>query len=344
MGVKGLEYKCFLGKAFCDMENENCMLYRCDNCPKTTALSEYIDAIDVLSNVDEIKYKLWTKQDRCNLIEVAESTEEYSTSLMKNIIDMAEHHYIAKSQSKYFKNLKENLLPNEAILVGDFAENYAFVVQNEVQSFHYEKSQCTVHPFALYFKENGSTKERSFCFISPYTRHSASMVHAFLTKLIPDLKISLPLLTKLHYFSDGASQQYKNKFNLINVYNHKKDFGIHCEWHFFASYHRKGVCDGIGGSVKMTVMRESLKRTSQDQILTTEDMVRFLNDKMTSIKFYHVETDYIQDIKAKLEERFAVVQGIPGTRKFHRFEPRRNNKIRGFFCHQTRPRLKTNSY
>ena len=331
LGVKGLEYKMFLEKTFCDTENEKCMTYKCQNCPKKTDLLNYIEQVDVLNSFDEIRYKQWTTQDRCTLIEISESVEDFISSLQTNIIGMAEHHYVAKSQSKFFKNLKATLPLNEVVLVGDFAENYTFVVQDEIQSFHYEKSQCTVHPFALYYNDNGTVKERSFCFISPSTGHSAAMVHAFIKKLIPDLKIFLPRLSKIHYFSDGASQQYKNKFNLINVYFHDKDFQVACEWHFFASYHGKGVCDGIGGSVKMTVMRESLKRTAHRQILNTVDMVNFLTEKMASVTFYHVESDYIESIEANLEHRYAEVQAVPGTRKFHRFNPQDNNKIRGYF-------------
>ena len=55
---------------------------------------------------------------------------------------------------------------------------------------------------------------------------------------------------KVYYFSDGARSQYKNRFNLLNVVYNEKGFGIKAEWHFFATAHGKGACDGIGGCVK----------------------------------------------------------------------------------------------
>ena len=36
-----------------------------------------------------------------------------------------------------FTECKENLEENEIIILGGFAENYSFVVQDEVQGFHW---------------------------------------------------------------------------------------------------------------------------------------------------------------------------------------------------------------
>ena len=51
------------------------------------------------------------------------------------------------------------------------------------------------------------------------------------------------------YFSDGCAGQYKNCKNFINLCHHLEDFGIPAEWHFFATSHGKGPCDGLGGVV-----------------------------------------------------------------------------------------------
>ena len=45
----------------------------------------------------------------------------------------------------------------------------------------------------------------------------------------------------------------------MNLLNHKKDFGIEAEWHFFAISHGKGACDGIGGCIKRNAYRASLQ-------------------------------------------------------------------------------------
>lgn len=65
----------------------------------------------------------------------------------------------------------------------------------------------------------------------------------------------------MYYFSDGAAGQYKNKKNFVNVLNHENDFGVPAEWHFFATSHGKGPCDGIGGTIKRLAALASLQRT-----------------------------------------------------------------------------------
>ena len=62
------------------------------------------------------------------------------------------HSFIAKYQSNYLRECKENLEENEVIILRDFAENYSFVVQDEVQGFHWNNLQCTLHPVAVYYK------------------------------------------------------------------------------------------------------------------------------------------------------------------------------------------------
>ena len=81
------------------------------------------------------------------------------------------------------------------------------------------------------------------------------------------------------YFSDGCAGQYKNCKNFVNLCLHEQDFDITAEWHFFATSHGKGPCDGLGGTVKRLAARASLQRCSdgyyQDQILTAKAFFGF---------------------------------------------------------------------
>ena len=63
---------------------------------------------------------------------------------------------------------------------------------------------------------------------------------------------------KIFYFSDGAAAQYKNRKNFTNLAYHEEDYGVPAEWHFFATSHGKGPCDGIGGTVKRLATKASL--------------------------------------------------------------------------------------
>ena len=54
-----------------------------------------------------------------------------------------------KKKAENLKERKSNLKEDEVIAILDFAENYQFIVQDEVQGFHWHKSQCTLHPVVL---------------------------------------------------------------------------------------------------------------------------------------------------------------------------------------------------
>ena len=90
----------------------------------------------------------------CTLQDVVESAEEFIASFSDVMMKLLQHHYVAKKQNKAFRDGKENLKENEGILVGDFAENHSFVVQDAAQGYHWDNTRCTLHPFVLYFKDS----------------------------------------------------------------------------------------------------------------------------------------------------------------------------------------------
>ena len=291
LGIPGLTYRDLMDYAVCDATRGDCMMQLCADCPRedgvlcflNIALGKNISADSSDSDDDsdddlegELRYKQWVSTDRCTLVDVVESREDFLKNLSQKISQLSKHHHLAEEQSAHFRNLKASVQPGEAVIVGDFSENYSFTVQEEIQSFHWDAAQCTIHPFVVYWRENDAGRHQSFCFVSDETKHSASMVHEFLSRLIPELQKLIPGLCKIHYFSDGCAGQYKNKFNFINISSHTTDFGIACEWHFFATSHGKSACDGIGGTVKRATAKESLRRPYSGQILTAQSMYRGL--------------------------------------------------------------------
>lgn len=332
LGEKELEYKDLIDYSVCNTEREACMMLTCTDCPREEGVQgflELLDSVQVAS--DEITYKQWITADRCTMIDVVEPLSEYIQSLSKKITKLVRHHYIAQKQAQYFKDLKEKLpLETEVVIVGDFAENYSFIVQDAAQGFHWENSQCTVHPFVVYFKDPISQKlgHNSFCFLSDSTQHNTAMVHTFISKLLSYLKVHHPNLTKIHYFSDGCAGQYKNRYNFINLCYHEQDFGLSCEWNFFATSHGKTACDGIGGTVKRATARASLQRTTSRQILTPQDMFQFCEQNLSAhIKYFFVSKLEVEDSEHNLRSRFTNSRTIQGTQKFHRFVPLNKKEI-----------------
>ena len=83
------------------------------------------------------------------------------------------------------------------------------------------------------------------------------------------------------------------------------DFGISAEWHFSATAHGKGACDGIGGTVKRLAARASLQKPYSDQIMTPRQLFDWASANIPAVHFgYCSLVDYEVEEK-NLEERFA---------------------------------------
>ena len=60
----------------------------------------------------------------------------------------------------------------EVLVVGDFVKNFTFVMQDEVQSYHWTSAQATIHTFVCYWLENGVSKHVSYVAVSVCLTHS----------------------------------------------------------------------------------------------------------------------------------------------------------------------------
>ena len=66
------------------------------------------------------------------------------TALKTSLEKFLTHNFEAKWQDHQFKTCMENLSPDAIVSVIDFAENYSFKWQNEVQSQHWFSFQVTI--------------------------------------------------------------------------------------------------------------------------------------------------------------------------------------------------------
>ena len=179
------------------------MVGTCENCPGEAGVDAFLQLIlDEADCVDSThRYKQWVSTDRCQLLEVVKDWDEFIYDLSVSVVKLTNHHYVAVHQSRAFKQCKENAAEGEAVVVGDFSENYTFVLQDEVQSYHWDAPQCTVHPFVAYWRENGEQQHQSYCVISDHLKHNTATVHAFQKALIPRLKEKIN-----HSLKSGTSQ------------------------------------------------------------------------------------------------------------------------------------------
>ena len=123
------------------------------------------------------------------------------------------------------------------------------------------------------------------------------------------------------YFSDGCAGQYKNCKNFINLCHHLEDFGIPAEWHFFATSHGKGPCDGLGGVVKRQAAKASLQRAYTDQITTPLQFFTFCQTHIQGVIFKFLTANDWSKEDAILQERLSKAKTIAGTQKLHSLYP-----------------------
>lgn len=219
--------------------------------------------------------------------------------------------------------MKNNLSPGEFVIGLDFSQNFTFQVQNAIQAQHWNNAQVTLHPYVAYYRQNNKLKHDSFVIISENTDHDCTAVHLFNEKMIAFLKNrhGSENVKKLHYFSDGAGSQYKNKYNFINLLYHEEDFGVQAVWHFFATAHGKGACDGIGGKVKREAFKASMQRVDRNPINTPRLFFEWAQSFFKKIKFDFCTLDEHLEQESLLQERYAVAKTIKNTRQFHFYSP-----------------------
>ena len=144
---------------------------------------------------DVIEFSQCTATDRSNLVHHTETVNEYVNIVIKQLHILTVHSYILKCQSRHLQMLKSEIDGSAVLVLGDFAENYQFVIQDEVQGFHWNNSQCTLHPVVTYYQENDELKNISYCVISDDRKHDVALVYEVQKTISTDLKCKLPGLS-----------------------------------------------------------------------------------------------------------------------------------------------------
>ena len=122
----------------CDINNKECMVHRCPNSPDSNiVLQEFLfNTIGEFGDDNIIEFSQCTTTDQSNLIHHTATVNEYVNIVMKQLHILTVHSYILKCQSRHLKILKFEIDISTVLFLGDFAENYQFVNQVEVQGFH----------------------------------------------------------------------------------------------------------------------------------------------------------------------------------------------------------------
>lgn len=196
-----IDYKDLIDLLVCDSQNSDCMLNNCQDCPGKEFLLELLRT-ETEDLPDEITFMQWVSTDRAELITRVMPLDDFFEDLVDKLLSLKKHHFILKAQSKYLSELKENLSTNVCVALCDFAENFTFIIQDEIQSFHWSNPQATLHPYVFYYKQNGDDRIycKSLCVISDSLDHNTATVHTFQKYFVEEVKKVAPEVKKNHLF------------------------------------------------------------------------------------------------------------------------------------------------
>ncbi len=138
----------FLNHIPCNSKAETCMMGLCALCPNSEKIEELFGELD---SADEVIFYQWRQTDGTEMVQIQESVESFKHRFKAMLPKLLYHHFLVRKQNLFVCQWKEEHLshPTEALVHVDFAQNYSFVFQDEVQSSHWSHKQATVHPFLL---------------------------------------------------------------------------------------------------------------------------------------------------------------------------------------------------
>ena len=178
------------------------------------------------------------------------SAREFLEFLRPKLTKFVSHNFVANWQDEQCHLAMENL-PEDTILSHiDFAENYSFQMQNEIQSMHWTSHQVTilvhltyrVNPAYDVTKPHTKFKKESHFYISDDREHDTLFVQHCLL-LHWGHMIANGFTPKQHWvFSDGCSAQFKCSRAMYFVAKYPNlTNGCKMLWQYFGSGHGKGV-------------------------------------------------------------------------------------------------------
>ncbi|MEE4247337.1 MAG: hypothetical protein V2I33_18150 [Kangiellaceae bacterium] len=258
----------------------------------------------------EVTFCLWEKSrdsQRIGKVMRTMTVLEAHGLLLEALITFVSHELTRRHQSHFFRAQKEGLDDSEVLVHFDFSENYSCAQQDATQAAYWSQRHVTIFTVGVYRQG----EQNMLAIVSDTTDHSKVTVTVLLDLILQ--RFSLPGM-KLHFWSDGPSSQFKNRFA-------QKYLAVACvkfqlkmmTWNFFATSHGKGAIDGIGGTLKRFVWRKVKAR----QVIVSN-----AKEFVDAAKPCGIECCYIA--KTEVQQKFEALAAdilsapeVPGIKKQH---------------------------
>ncbi|CAF4706591.1 unnamed protein product [Rotaria socialis] len=204
--------KNLIEETICTSPSEFCYYRQCVNCHQLKASDILSDGIDIQIE-DSASWSIWKKlNSRYELLHLTGTFRallEEIDSLWSNFII---HNFYTREQRDYIALIKEtSTITTFAVVQVDFAPNFPFFIQREIQSAYYFRQQATI--FTIYIKVGED--HRNMVLISDYLAHDTKFVYSGQKLIVDFLRKQYPNVLKLNYVSDGASAHFKSKYSVL---------------------------------------------------------------------------------------------------------------------------------
>lgn len=311
-------------KLLCHRHNFECCQRTCKECGNA---DEKLNDIFIENSEDEpINMMTWGKNDQGyvqKLISPIKSVSDAKKWFLDNFDHYVMHKYIIKIQLERLRELKATLSDDTAYMTMDFSNNFQTMAQDEVQAAYFSRKYIEVFTCIVYVGQN---EPLSFILTNDNASHSKEHVHFYIHKVLTVLKEKFPQLKKIHFVSDGAASQFKNRFTLAGLLFIKKDFKLNAVHEFTPSNHGKNAVDGLGGIVKRGVFKKVM--TKKNEVYNSKQFIECAQTIFHSIIFFHTDDTEIDKMKKKvMTPRWEkILKNAAAPRNCHYFEPSEDEK------------------
>ena len=200
------------------IENRDCCIYMMT--PGENNIREFLTSVFEEADDEEVEsFKQWIKNEKLtNVATFQLPLNEYMYELDK----LRFHHFVSKLQATYLRDLKDWRLTNVLfcwILLRTIIRLFRMlckVATGAIHRSHYILLLLMIRRKII------STASVTVCYQIIFFIMQVLFMF-FVYHMLQSSKILLPQRSHFHYFNDGASSQYKNFENLINLIHHQDD-------------------------------------------------------------------------------------------------------------------------
>lgn len=209
----------------------------------------------------------------------------------------SQHVFLAKWQTNDFKQLKEDLMPGELLIVYDFSRNYLCSYQDEPQGGYFMKEQATIFPAVCYYKcpqdDCSKTVSEELIHISKDLKHDTTLATILQKKSVDYLQSKGVAVDHIYEFTDRCPTHFSNR----NVFNGISKKTIPLVRSFFCPGHGKSVSDGSGSRVKRAawvgvITKKAVVRNAEGLYTYCKETLESKNASEKGCQHYSVSVHY----------------------------------------------------